>query len=183
DTTTMVMAASGTVHGAGWVVKIASTPDNGGPNRVTAMAAVDDNRPTETPQIAPAAVSFGHQMPSTSSGENVDAATVKPQVTSNPASSGAANSASTTTAAAAASTVIRSRPRPPGDKSCAMAPDTASSRPSEVARKAAKAPAVSSVVNSVPRHPSSTCSGIATTAVSAAPDRYRCGTSTRPRTP
>jgi len=59
--------------------------------------------------MAPRAVSPGHQMPSTSSGQNVDAATANAEVTSTPTSMLAAGSASSTIAAAAASGVNRSR--------------------------------------------------------------------------
>jgi hypothetical protein len=147
------------------------------------MAPAEASRPTTIPTTAPGAVNPGHQMPSTSSGQNVEAATANAEVTSTPTSMLAAGSASSTTPLAAASGVNRSRRSVPGTRSCDSAPDTASSSPSEVARNAAKAPAVSSAVNRAPTGPWSTRAGSATTTVSVAPDRYSSGASTAPSSP
>src|SRR6476469_8704312 len=106
DTTTIVRNASGTDHGAGWATRMASQPVTGTPTSVPAMAPDDVTRPTSTPDIAPATVRRDHQMPSTSSGQNVEAATVNAQVTRMPASSRIACSARSTTTAAAGEQVV-----------------------------------------------------------------------------
>src|SRR3954471_24193524 len=176
DTTTMVPKASRTDHGAGCATRIATHPCAGGPHNVATIDPAVASNPTVTPAMAPGAVNRDHQIPRTSSGLNVDAATVNPHVTSVFASIRAAGNASTTTAAAARTTVTRNCRSPPASRSCEIAPDTTSSRPSDVARNAANAPAVSNAVNASPHGPWSTWYGNATTAVSVAPERYSCGT-------
>src|SRR5690348_13497808 len=157
DTTTITANASGTVHSAGWPSRLAARPSGAPRNRSTPIAPTDASRPTTTPATAPAAVSRGHQMPSTSKGQNVAAATAKPAVTSTPTSMLTAGSASATITTAPASGASRSRRRPaPGSRSCATALESASSRPSEVARNAANAPAESIAVTATPTGPAST---------------------------
>src|SRR5690606_21701879 len=175
--------ASGTDQGAGWMSRIDTQPGTGGSAIPRAKPPQEVSSPTVTPAIAPPAVSRDHQMPSTSRGQNVEAATVNPQVTSVLASKDTAGSANRSTTIAAPTTVIRSCRSPPGTRSWEMAPATTSSRPSDVARNAANAPAVSRPVNTPPSGPGSTCAGRATTALSVAPERYRWGTSTRPSVP
>ena len=68
---------------------------------VQATAAPEPSPPTSSPAIAPASVSPRHQMPSTSSGQNVDAATAKASPTARATpTSGAASAASSGTTTA-----------------------------------------------------------------------------------
>lgn len=77
DTATITVNASGTVQAAGCSVSVAGQPDSGGPSTVTSTAPIAAPPPASTPAAAPRSVSPRHQMPSTSSGQKLDAATAK----------------------------------------------------------------------------------------------------------
>src|SRR5690349_25086203 len=77
ETEPMTANASGTVQAAGWASSAEAQPPNwfGPANTVTSTAPTAAPPPATTPAAAPAAVSPRHQMPSTSSGQKLDAAT------------------------------------------------------------------------------------------------------------
>jgi hypothetical protein len=74
----MVTKASGTVHSAGWARRVsAHEPAPSSLKNVRTTANPEVRPPIARPARAPAAVSRCHQMPSTSSGQKVEAATAK----------------------------------------------------------------------------------------------------------
>src|SRR5450631_1556934 len=107
------------------------------------------------PAVAPAAVSPRHQIPSTSNGQNDDAATANASPTASASGSRAATSDSTSGAATATTVATRNALTLPslGRTSCAMTPATETVSPDDVDRNAAKAPAVTSAVSSSPAVP------------------------------
>ena len=115
-----------------------STP----PATATLTVTPESSPPTASPLAAPNAVSPRHQMPSTSSGHNVEAATANANPTlrdnSSPPAVVSANGIGISPPTTAASRKSRTRP---GSTSVASAPAKLTSRPDEVARNAAIAPA------------------------------------------
>src|SRR5919107_3434857 len=101
ETTTIVAKASGTDHSAGCASSSAGTPGSSPATSPAAITPAELTSPTAIPTSAPRAVSRRHQIPSTSSGQNVDAATANADVTSAPTSTRAPGRASSTTTAAA----------------------------------------------------------------------------------
>ena len=77
DPTIMVANAIGTVHAAGCASSTPHQPGAVTPNSVRITAPPASSPPTTRPAPAPRAVSPRHQMPSTSRGQNVEAATAK----------------------------------------------------------------------------------------------------------
>src|SRR3954452_23903370 len=77
DTATMVRKASGTVHSAGCATTAPAQPDGARPTITLMTAVADVAPPTTIPATAPGAVSPRHQMPRSSNGQNVEAATAK----------------------------------------------------------------------------------------------------------
>src|SRR6478609_1664353 len=146
------------------------------PATATVTAVPDNSPPTTSPYAAPSAVSPRHQMPSTSSGHSVDAATAKasptlrdsssPDVTSD---SGIGISPPTT----AATRKSRTRPR---STSVDNAPAMLTSSPDDVAKNAAMAPAATSAASSWPAAPPMAAPGASSTAASAVPVINSCGT-------
>ncbi len=73
--TVIVRNAAGTVATAGRDNSCPTGPAPAHPVMLIVTAAADVSPPTRIPAIAPASVKPRHQMPSTSSGQNVEAAT------------------------------------------------------------------------------------------------------------
>ncbi len=86
ETTIITTNTSGTVHAAGWANIAPARPAGVPATMVTVAAAPASRPPTTSPVSAPVTVSFSHQIPSTSNGENVDAATAnaRPTVSARP---------------------------------------------------------------------------------------------------
>src|SRR5215475_7894258 len=75
DASTITANAIGTVQAAGCDISAPVQPCRLGPRTVTSTDAAANPPPTSRPAPAPVAVSPRHQVPSTSSGQNDDAAT------------------------------------------------------------------------------------------------------------
>ena len=103
-TATIVPSASGTLHAAGWPSSTADQPDVVLDTSVHTIASPDPRPPTRSPATAPTAVRPRHQMPSSSSGQKVDAATAKasPTARATPMSAAAIDTAHGTTTATTA---------------------------------------------------------------------------------
>src|ERR1700684_791861 len=82
DTTIITANASGTVQMAGCPSSTAPQPPCAAPNIVAIIAARHEPPPTTMPAAAPTLVSPRHQMPSTISGQNEEAAIANAQPTS-----------------------------------------------------------------------------------------------------
>ena len=139
--------------------------------------------PRNSPAAAPAAVSPRHQMPSTSRGHRVDAATAKtsPTVRERSSETTPIDRANGTAPARIAAT--RKSRTLPERTSVLSTPAMLTSRPDEVDRKAAMAPAATSAASSWPGIPDSTEPGSSSTAASDAPVISNCGTYSRAKTP
>jgi hypothetical protein len=173
--------ASGTVQIAGWPSSTASHPPTSPPPFTAApsidatMAARQDPPPISMPIAAPVLVSRRHQIPSTISGQNDDAAMAKAHPTSRASENRSISSAAVVATAPAISAHHRKEVTPPFMKSCDSAPATLTSRPDEVDRKAAKAPAATRAASISPGSPGSSNDGNARTTLSESVDRYSCG--------
>src|SRR5690242_889170 len=75
DTTITVRKASGIVQAAGWTTRARAQPAGGAPITFTRAAALAATPPTISPAAAPVVDMRRHQMPSTSIGQKVEAAT------------------------------------------------------------------------------------------------------------
>src|SRR2546421_8320236 len=75
EPTTITAKASGTVHAAGTLTRIAAHPDSGGPTIVTTTAPPAAPPPPLKPAIPPAAGRAPHHKPSTSNGAETECAT------------------------------------------------------------------------------------------------------------
>ena len=86
DTIVVTVKAIGTVHAAGWDSRAPAHPPRTPPNTVTRTAVIARAPPATRPAVAPTVDSPRHQTPSTSSGQNVEAATAKarPTVSASP---------------------------------------------------------------------------------------------------
>ncbi len=152
-------------------------PSRAAPGRamVSTTAPATAPPPTSIPAIAPASVSRRHQMPSTSSGQNVDAATAKASPTARATPSPRRETASSS------GTIDRRRPPArlegarrrgtvgPARPGRARRPPRSIS-PDDVDRNAANAPATSSAASSSPPMPPTIRAGSSSTTVSAAPE-------------
>ena len=81
DTIAVTAKAIGTVQAAGWDSRAPAQPPRTPPNTVTRTAVIARAPPATRPAVAPTVESPRHQTPSTSSGQNVDAATAKARPT------------------------------------------------------------------------------------------------------
>src|SRR5580700_3328823 len=124
------------------------------------------------PAAAPTLVSRCHQMPSTISGQNDEAAMANAQPTSRASEKRSISSAAVVATRPATIAHQRNEVTPPCMKSCDNAPATLTSRPDEVDRKAANAPAATSAASSSPGRPGSSSEGSASTMLSESEDRY-----------
>src|SRR4051812_21999995 len=175
ETATMAAKASGTLQAAGWPSST-SLQLSGSPSySVQTTPALAPRPPARSPATAPDGVSPRHQMPSTSSGQNVDAATAKARPTARATErSGAASAAArgTPTAAVAATRNAVTPDQRSLRTSWARTPDTAMARPDDVERNAANAPAVTRPVSTSPAMPPSISLGSSRTTVSSASAPY-----------
>src|ERR1041384_4200133 len=81
DTTTITRNATGPAPAAGCATSGSSQPDGGPANTVHSTAPAAAPPPVTIPAAAPADVNPRHQMPSTSSGQKLDAATANARPT------------------------------------------------------------------------------------------------------
>src|ERR1700722_14611113 len=126
---------------------------------VAMMAAQHPPPPISTPAMAPRQVRLRHQIPSTSSGQNDDAAIAKAQPTRMLAEKFSTASAATTATAPAPSAHQRNDRTPPRSTSWERAPPPVPSSPEGVDRRAARAPAATSAASAVPAGPGSSSEG------------------------
>ena len=149
-------------------------------------AATEQVPPTASPASAPTSVSRRHQMPSTSSGQNVDAATANTRPTERamltPGAASASPRGTTTAITAETRNAVIGRSRRL-TTSWLTTPATAIVSPDEVDRNAANAPAVVSADSSSPPSPPIIRAGSSSTTVSARPLAIRSGAYSRPRAP
>src|SRR5262245_31730292 len=139
--------------------------------------------PTSIPVAAPTQVSLRHQIPSSSTGENVDAASAKDIPTVSEMSvvrSTMATASGTTPATAVANRKSRTRP---GSTSVDSTPATLTIRPDEVDRNAANAPAEVTAARISPSTPGAILVGKASTARSDCPVTKSSGTYNRDSAP
>ena len=178
-TTTIVMKASGTVTAAGYPTRVdGQPPAASSPTQlVTASRAAiaDVEAPTARPATAPAAVSPRHQMPSTSNGHSVEAATANTNPTPRDNSNDDAASAKGTGINPPITAAIRKSRTPPRSSSVEAAPAMLTSSPDDVARNAAMAPAATRAPSSWPPRPAIVADGKSSTAASALPVTSNCG--------
>ena len=153
DVTIITVNASGTVQTAGCPRSAAPQPRVAAPSIVATMAQQHAPPPTRTPAVAPIQVSRRHQMPSTISGQNEDAAMANAHPTSSPRENRLTGRAATVAIVPAMTAQSRNVPTPPRMTSCDSAPATLTSRPEEVDKNAAKAPAATSAPSSSPGWP------------------------------
>jgi hypothetical protein len=191
DTTIMTANEIGTVHTAGWPSTAPGQPAGSWPVSVARAAVSESVPPTAIPASAPASVSRLHQMPSTSNGQKVDAATVKASATTTARPSRSLrklNAYGMASARIALSRKDRIRSRR-GARSRSpirlwpSTPATDTARPDTVDRNAAKAPAVTSAPSHTPGIPLSIRSGSSSTVASVSPVSSRSGTNRRPSVP
>ena len=178
ETTTIVANASGTEITAGWLSSSCSVvlpASHASPRKISPL---DTSEPTTRPAAAPRAVSPSHQIPSSSSGQNVLAASANAQPTSREMSRPRASSASAIGGTIAPSAVTRKRrrrsltaPAPPRQRSKDTVPASETSRPEAVDMKAANAPAATSAPSSSPPRPGQAASGRRRTTESVSPVR------------
>lgn len=159
DTKIITTKASGTLHAAGWRSINTQNESLFGimlePSRASPQLAA----PANMPAIAPRAVKERHQMPSSSSGQIVDAVNAKTLPIA-PASANELVSKATTTGIAVASTVEILKPRTvPLKNSCESAPANETANPEVVDKNAANAPPTTTAVNKSARTPSKTLCG------------------------
>ena len=146
--------------------------------------------PATRPAAAPGAVSPRHQMPSTSSGQNVEAATAKARPTTWPTgrpAAGSARASGTDPASTAPRRKSRTVPSPP-PRPPAARPGRAPRRSrragrTEVDRKAANAPATRSASSSWPPRPPTSAPGSARTTASVVAGEQQLGAYSRPSAP
>ena len=182
DTAAIVANASGTLSTAGWVSRASSVPLRRLDHRPAKIAAVAAVAPTTSPQAAPRAVSRSHQIPSSSSGQNVEAASANAQPTSTEMSSPRATSASSAGTTIAPSAAARKRRRRAAasratlrPKSCVTVPASDTSSPDAVDMNAANAPAATSAPSSSPPSPGHAASGSRSTTVSVSAGQVELG--------
>ena len=179
ETTIITRKDTGTVHAAGSASSTPIQPSCGPPTMVASTAVAASPPPTRSPAIAPTVVSLRHQMPSTRSGQNEEAATANARPTTLATGSDRTVSASANGTMSASAVAIRKARTPPAPRmSCAITPATETVSPEEVERNAANAPALTSAVSSSPRVPPISLLGREITTVSVAGRPY-----TRPRNP
>ena len=188
-TTTIVTRAAGTLQAAGWPSSTATHPVVVLLISVQPTATPEPSPPTSSPATAPGAVSPRHQMPSSSRGQNVDAATAKARPTVRATPTLGLDSAMThgTVTASTAPTRKAATPpsrRTPGQRpvtSWLSTPATAIASPDEVERNAANAPAVTSPVSISPVMPGTISRGSSRTSTSLRPEATSSSAYTRPR--
>src|SRR5579884_1951130 len=152
----MVRKAIGTVTRAGRASNSPGQPGGVRPNRLSDTAPAEVTPPSTRPATAPTSVSPRHQMPSTSIGQKVDAATAKASDTVWEKSNRVASSASpsgTSPATTAASRKSRTPARGNSDWLVDSTPATPTTSPDEVDRNAAQAPAATNPASRVARVP------------------------------
>ncbi len=150
---------------------------------VQTTAVPDPSPPTSSPAMAPGAVNPSHQMPSSSSGQNVEAATAKarPTVRATPTSGDDSETRHGTSTAKTAATRNAVTPRSRRDPhrrpvtSWLITPATAIDSPLLVERNAANAPAVTNPVSRSPSSPGTISRGSSSTSASPPPEAARSG--------
>ncbi len=135
------------------------------------------------PDTAPTQVSPRHQMPSTSSGQNVDAASANDMATVMDASLRGSTSARLTATAPVSTVAQRNSRTRPRRMSVETTPATLTNSPDEVDRNAANAPAATTAPRIWPAMPGSMASGSISTAVSVLPVTSSSGRNSRDSTP
>ena len=187
-TSIIVAKASGTLTAAG------IADHRGGPAAEHVVGDAADHRqsrpppdsspPATSPHAAPAAVRPRHQMPSTSSGHRVDAATANTSPTVRDRSSDVDRQRQRQRDQPADQRGDAEVADPPAQHVGAdSAPAMLTSRPDEVDRNAAMAPAATSAASSCPTGPPITEPGSSRTAASEVPVISSCGTYSRANTP
>src|SRR5688572_26653217 len=146
----MVRNAAGTAKSAGRYSSVPKTVLGTTANIADTTDTPDTSAPTITPAMAPGAVSPRHQMPRTSSGQNVAAATANTSGTVMAKSSRVTDSASAIGATMPSTAASRNRCRRPRSTSVNSTPARLTSSPDDVARNAAAAPAATSAASSQP---------------------------------
>ncbi len=179
----VVAKAAGTVNNAGWVTNHGAQPP---PNRLRMLSTIANSTsepPTTRPAVAPIQVSPRHQIPSTSSGQNVDAARAKDRPTLSERSS-IGSSTAPAAAVPATTTAARRKSRTRAQsRSVEITEATLTSSPDEVDRNAANAPAASTATVIAPATPGSIAPGSSSTAASVFPVSSSCGTYNRDNAP
>src|SRR4029079_4605740 len=178
ETITVTRNAMGTVQAAGWASSAPTHPPCTPPATVTRTADMTSRPPVTNPVAAPAVDRPRHQTPSTSRGQNVDAATAKarPTVSASPTPTESGETAyGTRTAPPAApwstGTATESPPVRALIHGCRRSwlrtPATEMVNPDAVERKAAKAPPASRADSSSPSTPGLIAVGSISTTESA----------------
>src|SRR6478672_6822486 len=167
DTTTMVTNEAGTETTAGWPTGDSREPVGMPGTTRTTRAPSETPPPTISPANAPAVVRPRHQMPRTSNGQNVEAATANAMPTTREMSAlVVGNAISNGTRPATTADVRKSRTRP-RNTSVDSTPAAATTSPDDVDRNAAMAPAATSAASTAPTQPPMTCAGRPSSRVSA----------------
>ena len=138
ETKIITMKASGTVQAAGWRSRSIHISSSRGKNAPIIRASPQEMPPASRPAMAPRAVSERHQMPSSSSGQIVDAVKAK-TLPMAPANASELVTTATKTGSAVASTVEILKPRTvPEKNSWESAPARETTSPEVVERKRGK---------------------------------------------
>ena len=162
DETTMAAKAAGTETSAGCASSAPKAPPGFPTTRSAAIAAVAITDPASIPTAAPRAVRPLHQMPSTSSGQNVLAANANAQPTSTPISMWRTGATTRRNDDGPERRTVEAAPASPGGRvgspqvgqtSYEIVPASETRRPDDVERKAAKAPAAVIPLSSSPPSP------------------------------
>src|SRR4051812_20386441 len=133
------------------------------------IAAITSPPPTIMPAPAPTHVSLRHQMPSTSTGQNVDAANANVTPMLSDTSFGRSNNASASGIVPAMIAAHRKSRTRPGSTSVDSTPDTLTTSPDDVDRNAANAPAEVTAPRIWPATPGTIFCGNASAAASVLP--------------
>ena len=133
------------------------------------MASDEVVPPVMRPANAPMRVSRRHQMPSTSKGQNVDAAIANAHPTRTLIAKGAMTRPAAVATVPMTIDALRNARTPPRSKSCESAPAALINRPDDVDRKAAKAPAAVNAVRTAPDVPPTSMRGKTKTTESVCP--------------
>src|SRR5262245_39816334 len=127
DAPIITVKARGTVHAAGWATSGAAQSGAGAPTTVHQTAVTAAPPPATMPAAAPGAVRPRHQIPSTSSGQKLEAATANASPTTvdtfNP-DIRSASTIGTNPAISAATRKPRTEPRPGPSTSVESTPAT-----------------------------------------------------------
>src|SRR5580704_15817684 len=153
ERTIIVTKARGTVQIAGSLSRTAGHPDEPTPAMVSSTAIDEARPPRASPPMAPIQVKRRHQMPRSSSGQNVEAAMAKAHPTSTLMEMLRTARPRAVMTMPMAMAEKRNALTPPPMMSCDSAPDMLISSPDDVERKAAKAPAATRAPRTMPRLP------------------------------